>query len=890
MVSRRRRSRRRGSEAPKSGGMTLSRVALLVFAIVVLIFALTLWLTQQLSYDQIRTQQREAKDVISRSVAFQLSKAIASYAHSLESMARDPALIALLRNENQAAIQQRSLELYKAFPYALALRIFTLTSPRLDTKATPPVSYACLDLVNKAQNGEKNPPVELHVPNTPDQHIDLVRPVYSDERLVGYLQLALDVKLVQIWAHTIVGNNYIEIIQRVDGAKPLMIAQGGDKSYKFGEESFYAVKGTPWSVSVWSKVASPILPVTIQSVFIFLVAVTLVGLVIYFLKRAVSTAIRIDATSITQMTADIMRGRKQHDYHLVMPEFLDAARKIQDLNTASTVERERDDDPHAISIGGNDFGDIDPHYMSSQSLSVEEIDEDDVSPAMRQMVNAATKPPHSKAAAEKATFSARDVQHQTEELPLAPSQSGVSSVRQQAPALPPPEIFKAYDIRGIVGSSLTARHATLIGQAIGSEALQRGLKSLAFARDGRLSGPELGGAFVKGVQSTGVDVIDIGMVPTPVLYFAAIEKADGSGVMLTGSHNPPDYNGFKMMLGGETLAGDQIQALRERIEKSEFSSGNGKYVSQGVGKAYLDRIVGDVKLKRPMNIVIDCGNGVAGAIAPLLFKSMGCRVTELYCDVDGKFPNHHPDPSKPENMQDLIAMVKSKGADIGLAFDGDGDRLGVIDSEGNMIYPDRLLMLLAMDVLKRNQGAQIIFDIKCSSNLSKVIWERGGEPIMWKTGHSLIKAKMKQSGAALAGEMSGHIFFNERWYGFDDGLYSAARLLEILSPRRESSAEVFATLPDAVNTPEINVKMREGEQHSFIDSLMMQADFGEANITMIDGIRADYADGWGLVRASNTTPVLVLRFEGKDQKAMQRIQQAFKAQMLAVKPDLTLPF
>jgi phosphomannomutase/phosphoglucomutase len=470
------------------------------------------------------------------------------------------------------------------------------------------------------------------------------------------------------------------------------------------------------------------------------------------------------------------------------------------------------------------------------------------------------------------------------------AQSSVASVRQPAPALPPPEIFKAYDIRGIVGSSLTPQHAQLIGCAIGSEAIERGLKSLAFARDGRLSGPELGMAFVKGVQSTGVDVIDVGMVPTPVLYFAAIEKANGSGVMLTGSHNPPDYNGFKMMLGGETLSGDQIQKLRERIESSQFASGAGNYSSQGVGKAYLDRIVGDVKLKKPLSVVIDCGNGVAGAIAPLLFKSMGCRVTELYCDVDGKFPNHHPDPSKPENMQDLITMVKSKNADIGLAFDGDGDRLGVIDAAGNIIYPDRLMMLFAMDVLKRNQGAQIIYDIKCSNNLTKVIWERGGEPVMWKTGHSLIKAKMKQSGALLAGEMSGHIFFSERWYGFDDGLYSGARLLEILSARRESSTEVFAALPDAVNTPEINVKMREGEHHRFIETLMMQADFGDANVTMIDGIRADYPDGWGLVRASNTTPVLVLRFEGKDQKAMQRIQQAFKVQMLAVKPDLKLPF
>lgn len=888
-MARRRRSRRRSSEQPKSGGMTLSRVSLLAFALVVLVFAITLWVAQQLSYDQIRSQRRDAKDAISRSVAFQLSKAVASYTYSLESLTRDPALIALVQGGDQGAISHRSAELYKAFPHALALRIFTLGSARLDDKAVPPIGYACLDLISKARGGERQPPVELHVPGTPGQHVGIVRPVYNGTRLVGFLQLTLDIKIIEVWTHTVVGDNYIEIIQRVDNAKPITIAKGGNDEYKFGDESYYNVEGTRWSVTVWSKTTLSILPITLQVVFIFLVAVTLVGLVLFYLKSAVSTAIRIDVNNIIQLTADVMRGRKQHDYHLVMPEFLDAARKIKELNpSASTIDRERDDDPNAISIGGNDLDDIDPLNMSSSRLSVEELNEDDVSPAMRQVVNAAAAHQNAaQASREKAVFDARDIQPQAAAVA---GSTGVSSVRQAAPALPPAEIFKAYDIRGIVGTSLTAQHANLIGRAIGSEALQRGLKTLAFARDGRLSGPELGGAFVKGVQSTGIDVIDVGMVPTPVLYYAAIEKAAGSGVMLTGSHNPPDYNGFKLMLAGETLSGDQIQALRERIESSNFATGTGEYLSQGVGKAYLDRIVGDVKLKRPMSIVIDCGNGVAGVIAPLLFKSMGCRVTELYCDVDGKFPNHHPDPSNPENMQDLITMVKSKGADIGLAFDGDGDRLGVIDSDGKMIYADRLLMLFAMDVLKRNQGAQIIFDIKCSSNLTKVIYERGGEPIMWKTGHSLIKAKMKQSGAALAGEMSGHIFFSERWYGFDDGLYSAARLLEILSARRETSAEVFAALPDAVNTPEINVKMREGEHHRFIEDLMMQADFGDANITMIDGIRADYADGWGLVRASNTTPVLVLRFEGKDQKAMQRIQQAFKAQMLAVKPDLNLPF
>ncbi|MCW9025264.1 MAG: phosphomannomutase/phosphoglucomutase [Gammaproteobacteria bacterium] len=458
------------------------------------------------------------------------------------------------------------------------------------------------------------------------------------------------------------------------------------------------------------------------------------------------------------------------------------------------------------------------------------------------------------------------------------------------PGVPPASIFKAYDIRGVVGKGLTAPYMMLIGQALGSEAISRGLGKIAFARDGRLSGPELGGALVKGLQAAGMDVIDVGMVPTPVLYYAAAELAEGTGVMLTGSHNPPDYNGIKMVLGGETLAGDTIQSLRQRIVEKEFTRGEGAYSTVAIINEYVNRIIGDVKLKRPLKVVIDCGNGVAGAVAPKLFKAMGCELIELYSEVDGKFPNHHPDPSKPENMRDLIDTVRAQNADLGMAFDGDGDRLGVVSPNGSIIWPDRLMMLFATDVLSRNHGAQIIYDIKCSSNLTKAIWEKGGEPLMWKTGHSLIKAKMKQSGALLAGEMSGHIFFKERWYGFDDGLYSGARLLEILSGAEQKPQEIFNTLPDAVNTPELNVSMAEGEHHQFMDRFLDQADFPNANITMIDGIRVDYEDGWGLVRASNTTPCLVLRFEAQTQEALQRIQDEFTKAMHAINPSLKLPF
>ena len=889
-MARRRRGRRRVKRQGKKGGLPLSTVTLVAFLFFVLIFAIALWLSLQVSFGQIRANQREAKEVISHSVASQLSKAVASYAYSLEILARDPDLIALVSGGDKKAIKQRSSQLYTTFPYAKSLRIYPIGTPRLDKSVQPEVGYACLNLISLIDRGNKQPPVEIHVPRTPQQHLEIVRPVYNGKRLIGYLQLTLDVKAVQIWIHSVIGDNYVELIQAAENQEPVLIGKGGNEDLKTSSAAYYTVQGTLWKVSVWSESTLPILPITLEVLFLFLLAVALVGLVFYFLKRSVSNAISMDLTNILRLTVDVMRGHKQHDYQLFMPEFLDAARDIDTVVKTTNIDRERDDDPNAVSFGGNDLSTIDPLYMAEEGVSVEEVDDSAFpqapTPTPANAAAETSRPASASATTGSPMFESRELSNPT----AVDQDTGVSSVRQAPPPLPPPEIFKAYDIRGIVGSTLTKEHARLIGQALGSEARQRGLKSMSFARDGRLSGPELGQAFVQGVQASGIDVLDVGMVPTPVLYFAATQYTDGTGVMLTGSHNPPDYNGLKMMLGGETLSGDQIQSLRERIEQNDFAQGQGQYSTQSVAKAYIDRIVSDVKLKRPLNVVIDCGNGVAGAIAPLLFKTMGCRVTELYCEVDGHFPNHHPDPSKPENMQDLIATVKSKGADIGLAFDGDGDRLGVVDPEGKIIYPDRLMMLFAADVLSRNHGAQIIYDIKCTSNLTKVIWEKGGEPVMWKTGHSLIKSKMKQSGAALAGEMSGHIFFNDRWFGFDDGLYSGARLMEILSALPPPTTDVFASLPDAVNTPEINVSMKEGETHKFIDELMMRADFGEANVTMIDGIRADYSDGWGLVRASNTTPVLVLRFEGHNQKAMDRIQAVFKAQMLAVNPDLKIPF
>jgi len=457
---------------------------------------------------------------------------------------------------------------------------------------------------------------------------------------------------------------------------------------------------------------------------------------------------------------------------------------------------------------------------------------------------------------------------------------------------PAPEIFKAYDIRGIVRTALTPETVRRIGQALGSEADARGVKAIAIGRDGRLSGPTLSRALARGITQTGVDVIDIGRVPTPMTYFAAHELGTESCVSVTGSHNPPEYNGLKMVLAGQTLYGDMIQDLRRRITSAEFSQGNGKVRHASVRQAYLDRIVGDVKLSRPMKIVIDCGNGVAGSVAPDLFRRMGCSVTELFCEVDGNFPNHHPDPSKPENLVDLQRVVRDTGAELGLAFDGDGDRLGVVTRDGEIIFPDRQLMLFAADVLTRNPGAQIIHDVKCSRWLAQSIRHQGGRPLMWNTGHALIKTKLKETGAPLAGEMSGHMFFKERWFGFDDALYTGARLLEIVS-RWEDSNWPLKHLPNAISTPELNIKMNEGEPHALVAKLRAGGKKllpGARELITIDGVRAEYADGFGLARASNTTPVVVLRFEADTQAALARIQAEFRNALETLWPGIRTGF
>lgn len=450
-------------------------------------------------------------------------------------------------------------------------------------------------------------------------------------------------------------------------------------------------------------------------------------------------------------------------------------------------------------------------------------------------------------------------------------------------------IFKAYDVRGIVPSTLNEQVAEALGKAFGSVARTQGELTVAVGRDGRLSGPALAAALVRGLVAAGIDVIDVGMVTTPMLYFAA-NTLCRSGIQVTGSHNPKDYNGFKMVMAGKAIYGDEIQALRQMIEAESWMLADGGRVHHvNVEAAYRDRIVGDVKLARPMKLVVDCGNGVAGATAPALFRALGCEVTELFSEVDGHFPNHHPDPSKPENLVDLQRALRETDAELGLAFDGDGDRLGIVTKDGENIFPDRQMILFSQDVLSRVPGGHILFDVKCSQRLAPAIEAAGGVPHIYKTGHSLIKARMKELDSPLGGEMSGHIFFKERWYGFDDGSYAGARLLEILSRQPDANA-VLQALPTSHSTPELNVACAEGEPHAVVDHLTTLAASdpalaAPARLSTIDGVRVDWPDGFGLIRASNTTPVLVLRFEGHSPEALARIETTMMRLLKAVKPD-----
>jgi len=859
--------KRRGGKKASGSGLSLKGASLVAIGTFVLVFTTGIFLAELIPLQRLQGLRTVAVEAQGLHLADTLALRLAAYTEGARAVARDPAIVALARAGDTDGLARRAKELRALFPWALTLRFLPAGLSQPNKQIEPQIGFACLDMMQEAEKTRQAPPVEVHVPGTPQQHIDIIQPVLSADgtRVLAHLQLPLKVEALNQWLKALaVEGGFVSLVQTVANRAGVQLAQLGDANVRSeGRSAEVPVPGTRWQVNLWLPRQGELGLFGNGFLLVLVVGALMSVLVVLLVWRSLSRTISFDLENFMHMMADELRGRKAHQYPLTMPEFREASRRIANLVESNTMERERDDDASSLSLKELRIEDMDDsQIMDVSQVAVEELDDISAFEQAREARQAAASKPEPAPAPASAT----------------------------PPALPPEEIFKAYDIRGVVGQTLTAAHMELIGKALGSEAISRGVHRIAFARDGRLSGPELGQALVKGILSTGVDVVDVGMVPTPLLYYAAAELTDGSGVMLTGSHNPPDYNGIKIVLDGESLSGDAIQTLRERVYNKDFVEGQGQYETHPVSSKYVERVTSEIRLQRPLKIVVDCGNGVAGGIAPKLYRALGCEVVELYSEVDGRFPNHHPDPSQPENLKDLIEMVRTSGADLGLAFDGDGDRLGVVAPDGSIIWPDRLMMLFAADVLARNPGAQIIYDIKCSNGLTSVIWERGGEPIMWKTGHSLIKTKMQQTGALLAGEMSGHIFFKERWYGFDDALYAGARLLEILAADERPVKDVFDSLPDAVNTPELRVELTHAELEPFMDELLAKADFPEANITMIDGLRADFEYGWGLVRASNTTPSLIMRFEGRDAEGLAQVQERFRELLLSIRPDLRLPF
>ncbi|HHO67484.1 MAG TPA: phosphomannomutase/phosphoglucomutase [Gammaproteobacteria bacterium] len=782
---------------------------------------------------QIEDGEHQRAELAAGLFASGLTQWVQQQVTTAEMVAKDPAVADILARGDRRKAEKKAAALGYLFPDAIRVRLLQPGLDREDLSASPPITFAAVDMIRQAETKETPPPLEVHGAGTPQEHVNLVRRVLdrAGKHIVGHLMVSFSMQPLHRLLTAPAVPGYAELQQST-----LVVDSRGDAALKQGAPAGTAsIPGSRWRVAYWPSAAAA--AATSKLLLGTLVALGALALVILaaalLLYRRVAAALRSDQATLLSIVKDMRDGRKG-EYAATLAELHDTVElmaRTASAGAARPVAVEKSGDKETAPVVDEVEADL---LFDQDALDIEKV--------------------------------------QVDESRIDPS------------------IFRAYDIRGVVDASLTPEAVFEIGRAIGSEAYYRGEQTVVVGRDGRLSGPDLADALIRGLRSTGRDVKDIGQVPTPVLYFAAQYLGANSGVMVTGSHNPPEYNGLKIVLGGETLASEAIQDLRRRIEEGDLLTGDGSVETIDVLPDYLERIKSDVQVVRPLKVVVDCGNGVAGVAAPQLLKELGCEVVELFCEVDGNFPNHHPDPSKPDNLAPLIAAVREHGADLGLAFDGDGDRLGVVTSEGEIIWPDRLMMLFAMDVLSRNPGAQIIYDVKCSRHLAAIISEHGGEPLMWCTGHSLVKAKMKETGALLAGEMSGHIFFKERWYGFDDALYSAARLLEILANDHRSSSEVFAELPDSINTPELNVAMAEGEPSVFMEKLLNSAHFEDAQVATIDGLRVEFDHGWGLVRASNTTPCLVLRFEADDELALHRIQEEFRRVMLQADPDLALPF
>tara|TARA_R110002072_G_scaffold302901_1_gene489637 strand:+ start:31954 stop:34554 length:2601 start_codon:yes stop_codon:yes gene_type:complete len=784
-----------------------------------------------------------------------LQKALQQLSADTQAAARNPQLLQAL--QSQDITQVRAAERNLTYWYGVVDAHLNARGQAVqDMGRSAPMNFAALDMLRRAENGQTPAPEAYKVGQRWLVYSAAPLRLSEGEPLHGTLLLAVDLERLLASLPVMPAEiGQIQLIQQFNNTAAQILAQRGDAQ---GNAQAFSTGNPNWTVSFTPgpSLTNPVFsPMLLAIAGLLALAGAITGL--YLLQSSLQRHLRDDVLQLGQMLKELSAGKAVKAFSLSLPALDILAQNLARMPRRATEQAAAPTanagaaNPGVAAMQTPASAMVDPLFQDTDILDIDILDED------------------------------QDLLGLDEPTP--------APVQAKAPKLPA-DIFRAYDIRGVVGRTLNAETAYWIGRAIGSQSLAQGEPNIAVGRDGRLSGPELAQQLIQGLLDCGCNVSDVGMVPTPVVYYAGHILTGKSAVMLTGSHNPRDYNGFKIVIAGDTLANEQIQALKARIDNNDLASGVGTVEQVDVLERYFKQIRDDIAMAKPMRVVVDCGNGVAGVIAPQLIEALGCSVIPLYCEVDGNFPNHHPDPGKPENLADLIAKVKSEKADIGLAFDGDGDRVGVVTNTGTVVYPDRLLMLFAKDVVSRNPGADIIFDVKCTRRLTPLISGYGGRPVMWKTGHSLIKKKMKETGALLAGEMSGHIFFKERWFGFDDGIYAAARLLEILSQDRRDAEHVFSAFPNDIATPEINIQVTEQSKFSIIERLQRDGVWGEGNITNLDGVRVDYPKGWGLVRASNTTPVLVMRFEAETEQELERIKEVFRAQLYSTVPDLDLPF
>jgi phosphomannomutase / phosphoglucomutase len=790
---------------------------------------------------RIAQARQDSATTVANAVALVLSQKIDLWNKMLNKMALDPEVLIAVTRSDPVLLTTVAARLEKYFPDVLKIRLLLPGVSELDEENTPRMGFADLDMVRETFNNNQPPRIQGY--EGADRHLAITTRIMQNDRVVGVILASLNYdffnKSLQAAA---VNNGYIELKQ----AKLKLGASGEQVNTGKTESMQTKVANTDWEVHYHYAVGSDLAEI-ILIISIILVPVLVSIITFLFGYRRLLDLLVQDLKTVLKACKDIMTHKPLGSYPVNLTE---TTAVIAELFKFKPMLEPGE------GLAKYDIFDEPPEYDVNEHF----IEED--------------------------TFLANHKQESFDKPETIELSVDLKKIDQMD------VIFRTYDILGLVGKTLTRERVYDIGRALGTDAKDHGCKLIVMGRDGRTSSPILAEALAEGLVSTGRNVLDIGMVPTPMLYFVTLHTEGRSGVMITGGDNPANYNGLRMMVNGETLAGERIQQIRRCIVNQRFAKDEEGTIenSNRYTNEYIGTISEDIRIAKPMVVVLDCGNGVAGELGPELLKTLGCDVVELFCDVDGIFPNHHPDPSKPENLAELIASVKHYKADLGIAFDGDGDRLGVVDSNGKIIWPNRLMMLFAKDVLASRPGAEIIYDVKCTRHLADQITKYGGKPVMWKTGHSFMQAKLKETGAALAGETSGHFFFNDRWFGIDDALYSAARLIELLSKDTRSSAEIFAQFPDSINTPEFTIELDEGEKFSLMESLFAEANFTDGKISAIDGMRVDFSNGWGLVRLSNTAPSLVICFEADSNAALNNIQKQFRQLMKKIKPDIVLPF